>query len=173
MGLSQDNTLRFPRSPVLQHAQDTKTAFAIRKHSTTMRLIHPSTLTLHEFMGDSVPDYTILSHTLSDEEVTLQDIRDGKGNGWALEDQGSCAQVIRDGYEYVWLDTCCIDNTSSAELSEAINSMFQWYQNAHVCYAYLSDVPSGGNVQRHTSANSAFRKSRWFCQDLSGSHIRC
>lgn len=55
------------------------------------------------------------------------------------------------GYEYVWIDTCCIDKTSSAELSEAINSMFAWYQEAKVCYAYLFDVP-----------DRPLKASRWF-----------
>lgn len=54
---------------------------------------------------------------------------------------------------------CCIDKTSSAELSEAINSMFSWYQNAAVCYAYLSDVPKSTDV---SAAESSFSKSRWF-----------
>jgi hypothetical protein len=39
-----------------------------------------------------------------------------------------------------------IDKTSSAELSEAINSMFRWYQEAEVCYAYLADVPTSHTV---------------------------
>ena len=60
-------------------------------------------------------------------------------------------QAISDGYQYVWIDTCCIDKSSSAELSEAINSMFTWYQQASVCYAYVDDV------QLHD-----FDKSRWF-----------
>ena len=52
----------------------------------------------------------------------------------------ACEQAIRDGYEYVWVDTCCINKDSSAELSEAINSMYRWYQSAAVCYVFLSDV---------------------------------
>ncbi|KAI7500979.1 hypothetical protein KC367_g3241 [Hortaea werneckii] len=59
-------------------------------------------------------------------------------------------QAEQDGYRYVWIDTCCIDKTSSAELSEAINSMFFWWgvlwtsrhQQAQVCYAYLWDISS-------------------------------
>ncbi|KAI7159665.1 hypothetical protein KC343_g7531 [Hortaea werneckii] len=51
-------------------------------------------------------------------------------------------QAEQDGHRYVWIDTCCIDKTSSAELSEAINSMFFWYQQAQVCYAYLWDISS-------------------------------
>ena len=35
---------------------------------------------------------------------------------------------------------CCIDKTSTAELSEAINSMFRWYTKAEVCYAHLVDI---------------------------------
>jgi len=50
------------------------------------------------------------------------------------------------------VDSCCIDKSSSAELSEAINSMFKWYQDAQVCYAYLSDVEE----------RSEFAKSQWF-----------
>jgi len=61
--------------------------------------------------------------------------------------------------EWVWIDTCCIDKSSSAELSEAINSMFRYYQNAVKFYAYLADVPSNDNVR---SADSAFVYSRWF-----------
>ena len=54
---------------------------------------------------------------------------------------------------------CCIDKTSSAELSEAINSMFSWYQNAAICYAYLSDVPKCADV---LTVDSMFSRSRWF-----------
>ncbi|KIK16414.1 hypothetical protein PISMIDRAFT_59462, partial [Pisolithus microcarpus 441] len=52
----------------------------------------------------------------------------------------SCEQAAKDGYTWLWIDTCCIDKRSSAELSEAINSMYRWYRNAQVCYAYLNDV---------------------------------
>jgi hypothetical protein len=43
---------------------------------------------------------------------------------------------------WIWVDTCCIDRSSSAELSEAINSMFRWYQGSEACLVYLADVPS-------------------------------
>ncbi|RDW91549.1 hypothetical protein BP5796_02714 [Coleophoma crateriformis] len=61
--------------------------------------------------------------------------------------------------EWAWVDTCCIDKSSSAELSEAINSMFNWYRSAAVCIAYLGDVPGDDDV---AGESSAFRKSRWF-----------
>lgn len=53
---------------------------------------------------------------------------------------GCCAKARAEGYRYIWIDTCCIDKSSSAELSEAINSMYKWYHDAEVCYAYLSDI---------------------------------
>jgi hypothetical protein len=65
-----------------------------------------------------------------------------------------CAQALAARFNYVWIDTCCIDKTNSTELSEAINSMFRWYQNAATCYAYLGDVSS--------SDTQPFTYSRWF-----------
>ncbi|KAF1814169.1 HET-domain-containing protein [Eremomyces bilateralis CBS 781.70] len=77
-------------------------------------------------------------------------------------------QAARDGLEYFWVDTCCIDKRNNTELSEAINSMFQWYHNAGKCYVYLSDVSirnagkNDGDGLHHSTWKSAFRKSRWF-----------
>ncbi|KAK5655205.1 hypothetical protein OQA88_6104 [Cercophora sp. LCS_1] len=109
-----------------------------------MRLIKTDTLDLVEFV-DRVPPYVILSHTWGPDEITFQDLATGsraaakKKTGYA-KIAGFCARAVEDGYEYAWMDTCCIDKTSSAELSEAINSMYRWYQEAHICYAYMSDV---------------------------------
>ena len=44
------------------------------------------------------------------------------------------------GFEWCWIDTCCIDKRSIAELTKAINSMFRWYASSSECYVYLSDV---------------------------------
>jgi len=62
---------------------------------------------------------------------------------------------------WAWIDTCCIDKTSSSELSEAINSMFRWYQNASICYAYLADVPC--DLARPIQI-AALQPSRWFAR---------
>ncbi|KAF2730463.1 hypothetical protein EJ04DRAFT_545742 [Polyplosphaeria fusca] len=59
---------------------------------------------------------------------------------------GFCAQAKTDGYLYVWIDSCCINPTSSAELSEAINSMYRWYENAQCCYVFLFDYPKNNNT---------------------------
>jgi len=68
---------------------------------------------------------------------------------------GVCDLAKSDGFEYVWIDSCCIDKSSSAELSEAINSMFEWYSESVLCYAYLIDV------ERRDRAEY-FKASRWF-----------
>jgi len=52
----------------------------------------------------------------------------------------TCLIAKSHGFNYVWIDTCCIDKTSSVELSEAINSIYHWYQESGICYAYLVDV---------------------------------
>ena len=60
-----------------------------------------------------------------------------KDISWKIRE--ACAAALRLGYRLLWIDSCCIDKQSSAELSEAINSMFQWYSLASVCLAYLPD----------------------------------
>jgi len=76
----------------------------------------------------------------------------------------TCDQALKDGYHYAWIDACCIDITSSAELTEAINSMFGWYRASQVCYAYLSDflldMADVSSQQDQFDAN--FRQCRWF-----------
>ncbi|KAF7883734.1 uncharacterized protein EAF02_005654 [Botrytis sinoallii] len=116
--------------------------------------------------GNDVPKYAILSHTWRAEtdELTFQDLMNGtgQGNSGYRKLQFCGEQAKRDGLQYFWVDTCCIDKTSSAELSEAINSMFRWYQDATKCYVYLSDVSTNVYDQTSSSWQPTFRKSRWF-----------
>lgn len=126
-----------------------------------MWLMHVETRRLEEFFNDEVPPYAILSHTWGREEVTFQDlgkVDHRKQLGYA-KIEGCCQQALKDNLSYVWVDTCCIDKTSSVELSEAINSMFRWYADAKVCYAYLEDVQPSENA---FDDGSLFRQSRWF-----------
>ncbi|ETS86395.1 hypothetical protein PFICI_00223 [Pestalotiopsis fici W106-1] len=125
-----------------------------------MRLLNVRTYQLEEFFESSRPEYAILSHTWGENETTYQDLRDGRkeGKGWD-KIEAFCQKSKRAGYKYGWVDTCCIDKSSSAELSEAINSMYQWYKDSEICYVYMSDVPPNNN---HFDESSAFRRSRWF-----------
>lgn len=76
----------------------------------------------------------------------------------------ACKQAQKHGLNYLWVDTNCIDKTSSAELSEAINSMFSWYQGANICYPYLSDFgPMQEECERMTvDYEKNFCRSMWF-----------
>jgi len=124
-----------------------------------MRLINAKTYELREFFDHDIPLYAILSHTWGPDEVSLYDMQNLES---ARRRQGfekiqyTCQQAIRDGWDWAWVDTCCIDKTSSAELSEAINSMHRWYSNSAVCYAYLSDVTS------NSSSTFDIYDARWF-----------
>ena len=138
-----------------------------------MRLLESSSLELREFLGRDTPKYVILSHTWGPEEVTFQDLKDiesarTKKGFHKLE--GCCNKAKSDGFQWIWIDTCCIDKSSSAELSEAINSMYRWYANSQICYAFLEDVGQelvdaplyyGPLFMRNIRLRS-FEESRWW-----------
>ncbi|PMD38523.1 hypothetical protein L207DRAFT_492374 [Hyaloscypha variabilis F] len=129
-----------------------------------MRLLNTTTFELEKFFGSSIPPYSILSHVQGSSEVTFQDLLNGRGptkEGWG-KILGCCAQARKDGWKYIWINTCCTDKSSSAELSEVINSTFRWYQRAQICYVYLPDVPE--NETDIFANHSAFRGSKWFTE---------
>ncbi|KAG1888317.1 heterokaryon incompatibility protein-domain-containing protein, partial [Suillus subluteus] len=130
-----------------------------------MRLLHTKKLIL-ETPTDGQP-YAILSHRwLADrEEISFQDLQRmqkptfpssiQRKEGF-VKFQGAYDHASQAGLEYIWIDTCCIDKTSSAELSEAINSMYAWYQDSAVCYVYLHDVGDDEDLE------SALKRAEWF-----------
>lgn len=112
-----------------------------------------------------VPRYAILSHTWSRQETTFEEWK-ARQNARAVnselgENQGTrkviefCDIAASRGYEYAWMDTCCIDKGSSAVLDEEIRSMYQWYENAKLCIVFLADVAPG-------ASRDDFRRSKWF-----------
>ncbi|KAK6082001.1 hypothetical protein SCUP515_02780 [Seiridium cupressi] len=128
-------------------------------------------LVLTDNLIQDIPPYSILSHTWGSDgdEVTFQVLMEGRG-----KDKSGYGKIIfcgqqakRDHIHYFWVDTCCIDKTSSAELTEAINSMFNWYRNAQICYVYLTDVSKQDAIVQDDELSqqkwkSALRESRWF-----------
>ncbi|KAF2633333.1 kinesin light chain, partial [Macroventuria anomochaeta] len=141
-----------------------------------MRLLHfdaplhlntPGKLILTDFRGKPIPPYAILSHRWSDSETLIEDISNGK---YKEREEGNrklrfCAkQAAKDGLQYFWIDTCCIDRWDNNERSKAINSMFQWYQNAARCYVFLSDVAvsSATDASQRSCWEPSFRGSDWF-----------
>lgn len=130
-------------------------------------------LSLTQNLGDNdtIPPYAILSHTwgADNEEVTFKDLADGCGSSKSgYEKILFCGeQAKRDGLQYFWVDTCCINKVNKGELSRAINSMFRWYRDAARCYVYLSDVSDAASKTDEEDFSlpvweSDFRESRWF-----------
>ncbi|KAL6359898.1 hypothetical protein LRP88_07326 [Fusarium phalaenopsidis] len=78
---------------------------------------------------------------------------------------GCCAQALRDGLHWVWIDTCCIDKRNSAELSGAINSTYSWYEKSEICYAYLEDVSGRADDGEELRESSWFTRG-WTLQEL-------
>ncbi|KAL8789727.1 MAG: hypothetical protein Q9213_000978 [Squamulea squamosa] len=145
-----------------------------------MRLLRTATFNFEEFFDGRLPSYAILSHTWGNEEATFEELQEdattdllrSTKNCWAngthdktvkeghLKIIGCALQAEKDGFEYIWCDTCCIDKTNSTELSEAINSMYSWYKG-RLCYAYLSD----GTSTDHLTSCRWFTRG-WTLQEL-------
>ncbi|KAJ4271936.1 hypothetical protein NW762_000645 [Fusarium torreyae] len=131
-----------------------------------MRLINIHKLQLEFFAGGEVPRYAILSHVWGSDEVTFDDINSvGHDDAFQLDRHSklreSCNMARSLKLDYLWIDTCCIDKSSSAELSEAINSMFRWYAESAVCIAFLEDVASSP-LESEEAKRKVFVDSRWF-----------
>lgn len=122
-----------------------------------MWLLNTSSFQLEEFYSD-VPSYAILSHRWKkDEELSfggLEEPHPHSNRTGYKKVKAFCAEALKSGFEYAWADTCCIDKKSSAELSEAINSMYAFYSRATTCYVYLYDVASLED----------FEQSSWFAR---------
>ena len=143
-----------------------------------MRLLHIKSDGQLEFTKDiirveEIPPYAILSHTWKEPEVVFNDINScdnmvvvaaEKRDAWN-KIQFCAQQAKRDRLEHFWVDTCCIDRANHTELSEAINSMFRWYQNSSKCYVFLPDVEGKSSTEEGNPSSAwkaAFRASRWF-----------
>lgn len=130
-----------------------------------MRLLHTSELRLRKFAKESIPKYAILSHTWDTQELSYQDVSSRNFDHLAGFDKvvGAC-QAVRDKYDWIWIDTCCIDQNSSAELSQAINSMYSWYEDADMCYVYLQDFKRHGETLENNFCEGyvSFKDCKWF-----------
>jgi tetratricopeptide (TPR) repeat protein len=135
-----------------------------------MRLLHFDALgrpVLTDFRGKTIPPYAILSHRWSGSEILFNDVQSGayREKEESYKKFAFCAkQGAQDKLQYFWVDTCCIDKWNLAELSNAINSMFQWYKNAARCYVFLSDVSVSTTAEpaQRSDWEASFRASVWF-----------
>jgi hypothetical protein len=134
-----------------------------------MRLLNTRKLKFKEFFQP--PPYAILSHRWGTDEISFDSYMSGQilGGPGYHKILSCCQFASRRGREWVWIDTCCIDKRSSAELSEAINSMWEWYGKAQECYAYLLDVrssPTRGHFDTKVGEPSAWFSRGWTLQEL-------
>ncbi|RHZ67386.1 uncharacterized protein CDV56_109645 [Aspergillus thermomutatus] len=131
-----------------------------------MRLLRACTIQLEEFPPDKIPPYAILSHTWETEEVLIDDLRHNTAERKASwkKVKSACEASVNYGLEYVWIDSCCIDKSSSAELSETINSMYSWYRKAEICWTFLADVPTGVDPNK---PGSEFERTRWLTRGFT------
>ena len=132
-----------------------------------MWLINTNTGLLEHFVGAAIPKYATLSHTWSTDEVTFEEISlpsSRSKNGYRKITM-TCQLATQAGLQYAWLDTACINKLSSAELTEAINSMFRWYERSEFCVAYLEDLPAGASLDVHLSRCRWFTRG-WTLQEL-------
>ncbi|KAF2859714.1 HET-domain-containing protein, partial [Piedraia hortae CBS 480.64] len=149
-----------------------------------MRLLDARTYKLKEFPDDALPPYAILSHTWTENEASFEELHHAskvrvKVNRVYKKLAGACFQARKDGLDWLWIDTCCINKDSSGEWTEAVNSMYRWYENSEACYVFLDDLEGSCPVlsdsdiepspqsreslsQRMTFWSRAFANCRWF-----------
>ncbi|KAI5992780.1 heterokaryon incompatibility protein-domain-containing protein [Pisolithus albus] len=155
---------------------------AVLDREKDIRTVDPETEVMRE-LDDNGIRYAILSHRWGNEVTYEQmigltamnprkrdDVRQRNGYQKIIK---SCEQAKKDGYGWLWVDTCCIDKRSSSELSEAINSMYRWYRNSKMCYVYLHDVeerefPAEQNFSKFSSSNGwpEWFSRGWTLQEL-------
>jgi Heterokaryon incompatibility protein (HET) len=123
-------------SQQLSPASTVRTSLIYSDQTVAMRLLDSSTFQFEEFLGTDIPPYAILSHTWSTQEISYDEMLspglETRQKVGYLKIQSCCRIAKERGLSYAWVDSCCIDKRSSAELSEAINSMYRYYEEAKV-----------------------------------------
>lgn len=122
-----------------------------------MRLLNVDSLELKDFAGGNLPKYVTASHRwASGSETSFKDVlkqRNKDTTGYQkVQAFAIYVKTHIPSIKWLWIDTCCINQDSAAELSEAVNLMFEWYRNSEICVAYLADVEIG----------DCFEDSEWF-----------
>ncbi|KAI6095375.1 hypothetical protein F5141DRAFT_1013456 [Pisolithus sp. B1] len=115
-------------------------------------------------------EFVMLSHRWGKGEPLLLDVQgksiyDLGGTDGEAKLQMFCILALRRNFQWVWSDTCCIDKDSSAELQEAIGSMFSWYHWSSLTIVHLSDVFDAASL-----IGSDWFTRGWTLQELLASH---
>ncbi|KAF5352976.1 hypothetical protein D9758_007926 [Tetrapyrgos nigripes] len=135
------------------------------------RLVDTMSIQLVEFdQKDTVPPYAVISHRwIHDEEVSFQEFMNPqeeiKSKPGYLKILAACQKARKDQLGYLWIDTCCIDKGDHADVKLNIRSMYAYYQNAQICYAYLVDVDRSDIWLKRFMDSEWFRRG-WTLQEL-------
>lgn len=118
-----------------------------------MKLLNTRTLQVHQAPLQP-PRYVALSYTWggTSNESTAPT---------PAQRQSACTEARRLGLEWVWIDSLCIDSSSTAEISESINSRFRVFQDSAVCLVFLGDVSLGPGETTSKAAGNLLLKSQW------------
>lgn len=139
-----------------------------------MRLINVHTLKFQNFFDEQTPPYAVVSHRWGEKELSFEEYTAGgdtTSHGYIKIVQ--CAEIAKSrGRDWIWVDTVCIDKSSSAELTEAINSMYEWYRGATECYAILPDLTHSPDktVMQESLRQSVYFTRGWTLQELLAPH---
>ncbi|KAL8855447.1 MAG: hypothetical protein Q9178_007917 [Gyalolechia marmorata] len=143
-----------------------------------IRLLNVESFTLQQFKDEECPPYVIISHRWAEDpsqEVVYDDMaQPPKLRSSRLKSKPASASKITQACQkvlehtngeitHLWLDTVCIKQDNPMELSTAINSMYRLYEEAKVCFAYLSDFPS---TEVQTLGQSDWFNRGWTLQEL-------
>ncbi|KAI6044236.1 hypothetical protein EDC04DRAFT_2561505, partial [Pisolithus marmoratus] len=110
--------------------------------------------------------FVTFSHRWGGDEPSLRDVEghpiyDMSNKGGFGKLKAFCFHAFEQHYLWAWSDTCCINKDSSAELQEAIGSMFGWYRRSALTIVYFSDVPNA-----HSFGSSEWFRRGWTLQEL-------
>ena len=120
---------------------------------------------LQRVIGQSVK-YSILSHTWIRDapgEVTFHDwaVREDNPRGNTKIIKFCEVSAYYHNTTLGWIDTVCINKTSSSELDESIRSMYNWYRRASICVTYLSET-----VDLSDTPHDSWFTRGWTLQEL-------
>lgn len=140
-----------------------------------MRLLNTAT---YEVKARNVPKYAILSHRWEEDEgeITYQMLSAANGLNPGLRNfmvdesrkvswnkiMGTCAKGREQGYEWLWIDSLCINKADSVEMRESLNAMFDYYRDAGVCYSFLKDVDVTASREQIFQRQGCSETSEWF-----------
>lgn len=154
----------YERKALLSHFE------ASQEYIHLVCLISTKSLMNEDFITEVIRTYfrhAMLSHKWDVNEPLFHELPNGvfaSGLPPRFTKLKSFCEVVKGlGLGWAWCDTCCINKDSSAELEEAITSMFRWYRDSALTIVYFSDV---SGFSHEDLIKSKWFKRGWTLQEL-------